>query len=412
MSISLRAYENKFTPLRLTPIPSYRSTVTTLMPCIRSSRCFYGRSASTAARDHPHVPHPSAEPNKLPLLSDFVRSGCKPLPTAWQPGPMVRERIDRTISQAWRPSTASRYALAVSQFTDFCSAESVPLSYCLPASEDLLCAFASSLAGHNAGATIRNKCSALRGWHIQNNVPWFGGLQLSYTIKGAENMRPANSRRPERQAVSSEMLGALYSKLDLSCSFDICVLFVATTCFWAQLRLGEILPSRESAFVTNDFPRWEDLREPNTNGSRVLHLPRTKTGGSNGENVIVTWQHQCDPITALLLHAQVNGSVSSHHIASYLSSQHVRVSLTRRKFLSRVNEILGACSFERISGHCFRIGGTTHLLLAGVPPDIVKLMGRWSSDAFLRYWRSLEVIAPLHAELLHPLLKTSGHLSA
>lgn len=26
-------------------------------------------------------------------------------------------------------------------------------------------------------------------------------------------------------------------------------------------------------------------------------------------------------------------------------------------------------------------------------------MGRWSSDAFLAYWRNLEIVAPLHAEL-------------
>ena len=27
------------------------------------------------------------------------------------------------------------------------------------------------------------------------------------------------------------------------------------------------------------------------------------------------------------------------------------------------------------SGHSFRIGGTTELLISGVPPDVVKMMG-------------------------------------
>ena len=38
-------------------------------------------------------------------------------------------------------------------------------------------------------------------------------------------------------------------------------------------------------------------------------------------------------------------------------------------------------------GHTFRIGGTTHLLLLGVEPMIVMVIGRWSSKAFLGYWR-------------------------
>jgi hypothetical protein len=38
--------------------------------------------------------------------------------------------------------------------------------------------------------------------------------------------------------------------------------------------------------------------------------------------------------------------------------------------------------------------------LSEVSPDIVKTMGRWSSDAFLKYWRSVEDIIPLHAQNL------------
>ncbi|KIK93936.1 hypothetical protein PAXRUDRAFT_143952 [Paxillus rubicundulus Ve08.2h10] len=52
------------------------------------------------------------------------------------------------------------------------------------------------------------------------------------------------------------------------------------------------------------------------------------------------------------------------------------------------------------TGHSFCIGGTTELLLAGVPPDVVKALGHWSSDTFLHYWCSLELLAPLHIENL------------
>lgn len=80
------------------------------------------------------------------------------------------------------------------------------------------------------------------------------------------------------------------------------------------------------------------------------------------------------------------------------------IGMTGRRMLRRLNEILANAKHTRITGHCFRIGGTTHLLLQGVPPDVVKLMGRWTSDAFLCYWRSLEIIAPMYVELLRPVM--------
>ncbi|KAF8573828.1 hypothetical protein K439DRAFT_1280376, partial [Ramaria rubella] len=42
-------------------------------------------------------------------------------------------------------------------------------------------------------------------------------------------------------------------------------------------------------------------------------------------------------------------------------------------------------------------GGMMELLLASVHPDVVKAMGRWSSDSFLVYWRLLGELTPLHA---------------
>jgi hypothetical protein len=67
--------------------------------------------------------------------------------------------------------------------------------------------------------------------------------------------------------------------------------------------------------------------------------------------------------------------------------------LYKKPFLARCNSILAANGLGRITGHCFRIGGTTELLMVGVHPDAVKKLGRWKSDAFLRYWRKDQDLA-------------------
>ncbi|EJD33460.1 hypothetical protein AURDEDRAFT_47802, partial [Auricularia subglabra TFB-10046 SS5] len=72
---------------------------------------------------------------------------------------------------------------------------------------------------------------------------------------------------------------------------------------------------------------------------------------------------------------------------AYRDGDDAVVALTKNAFLSRLNEIWAAAGMQRVSGHCFRIGGTTALLRMGVDTDVVKVAGRWKSDAFLRYWR-------------------------
>src|ERR1700722_1491991 len=57
--------------------------------------------------------------------------------------------------------------------------------------------------------------------------------------------------------------------------------------------------------------------------------------------------------------------------------------------------LLGLCTF---TGHCFCIGGTTELLICGIPPDVVKLVGCWSLDSFLHYWHSTDEVAHIHIE--------------
>ena len=49
--------------------------------------------------------------------------------------------------------------------------------------------------------------------------------------------------------------------------------------------------------------------------------------------------------------------------------------------------------YPRITGHCFRIGGTTFYLISGVPPDMVK--------KFLEYWRYLDsdYLGAIHIEM-------------
>ena len=61
----------------------------------------------------------------------------------------------------------------------------------------------------------------------------------------------------------------------------------------------------------------------------------------------------------------------------------------RQTFINRLKKVAKIYGLDpsRIAGHSMRIGGATQLMAAGFGGTIIKLMGRWSSDCYMRYLR-------------------------
>lgn len=57
------------------------------------------------------------------------------------------------------------------------------------------------------------------------------------------------------------------------------------------------------------------------------------------------------------------------------------------------------------SGHSLRIGATLEYLLRGVPFDVVKQIGRWSSNSFSLYLRE-------HGRILAPYLQSKPEVNS
>ena len=59
---------------------------------------------------------------------------------------------------------------------------------------------------------------------------------------------------------------------------------------------------------------------------------------------------------------------------------------------------------DSLKGHGIRIGGTLEFLLRGMPFDVMKSLGRWTSEAFTLYLRQhVTIIAPYIQN--HPVLE-------
>ena len=68
--------------------------------------------------------------------------------------------------------------------------------------------------------------------------------------------------------------------------------------------------------------------------------------------------------------------------------------------MRRLTSTARQAGLEPLQGHGTQIGATLFYLLRGLPIEAMKVMGRWSSDAFLCYLRK-------HAQILTPLIQAN-----
>ena len=317
------------------------------------------------------------------------------------------ENYFRVLSAAIDTPTKETYGTGVLRFTQFCDCHKVPEKERMPASAVLLSAFLSHYAGKVSGSAIKNWMSGLAMWHCLSGAQWFGDEGLVSKMKrGATRMAPSSSRRDPRPPALLEHILTLLRCLDLTKPFDIVVAVVAVCAFLACCRLGELtVPSREGFSSSHHVSR----AVIDTSGYKVsrmsfgdrtsviteLPIPWTKTTREMGA-ILNVMDTAALPFSELFQkHLQINdGAPKSGHLFAYKDQDGIFVPLTKSAFLNRCYEIWRENNLLLPAGHSFRIGGATEWLLAGVPPETVAKIGRWTSLAFLLYWRRVsEVIS-------------------
>ena len=70
--------------------------------------------------------------------------------------------------------------------------------------------------------------------------------------------------------------------------------------------------------------------------------------------------------------------------------------MTKAAFNDRCADIFSRSGLPAIYGHSFRIGGATEHLRRGLSIDLLKIQGRWKSDAFERYLRKTDEVLSMN----------------
>jgi len=308
------------------------------------------------------------------------------------------------MGSSWAVSTKETYGAGLLVFHVYCDTLDIPEMKRCPVSPSLLLAFLSSCAGSYAGSSLANYAAGLKAWHLLHGQPWHvQANELKAILDGATALAPPSSKRQKCEPFTPAIIISLRQLLDLNDPRDAAVFACLTTTFYSIARLGEFTVPAINAFnPTKHITRAHVSEVTDRNGLPVtkFHLPSTKSSPTEGEDAF--WSEQqglSDPKAALNNHFRVNNPSASAHLFSW-NHPNGAWALSRKELLTRISAISTSINLPNVKGHSLRIGGTLEYLLRGIPFDIVKLMGRWSSEAFTIYLRQ-------HAMILAPYIQAT-----
>ena len=244
-------------------------------------------------------------------------------------------------------------------------------------------------------STLANYLYAVQAWHILHGTPWsMKTAEMKAALDGAIILAPPSSKRPKRSPITIPIIISLLSKFNISKPLDAAVFACLTTTFFAAARLGEFTLPSLKAFDPSHHVKCSDIwwdQDRHGNKVTVFKLPRTKTL-LTGKDVFWSVQEgPSDLLSALANHFRINDPLLDQLLFSWKHPNGI-CPLMRSEFLKWINLAASELGIEPLKGHSIRISVTLEYLLRGVPFDVIKSIGCWSSEAFLLYLRQHAVI--------------------
>jgi len=311
-------------------------------------------------------------------------------------------RILDVMSLGWGENTLEVYGSGLLIFHVFCDQKQIPEDQQAPASPLLIALFISTIAGAYSGSTIANYLYGVRAWHVLHGVSWqMNTAELETLLKAAEKTAPASLKRKKRRPYTKDFMCAILQHLDVSTPLHAAFYACLTTTFWSTARLGEFTVKNLTTFKPEIRVKPSDVTSTtDQNGFETTEffIPLTKAEPIAGETVSWSEQHgQTDPKAAFQNHLTVNNPPRKGPLFAYKCGS-ISKALTKSKFLQVLTIAAKAAGLDPLQGHGIRIGSTLEYLMRGTPFDVMKVKGRWASDAFLTYLRK-------HAQILAPYMQ-------
>ena len=239
------------------------------------------------------------------------------------------------------------------------------------------------MARHTRYSTIKTYLAGIQFYAIYRGFqPSVASMhQLYYVLRGIRRRQALAGSPIPKQAISIVHLHILFNHTTThSNNRDATMLQTAMSfVFYGMLRISEYTSSHTSRFVAATTLLVQDVFLLDN----ILHISvkASKTDPFRSSTVIrlSAFNGRTCPVT---LFSQFSRS-RVHHSGPFFAFVNGSY-LTR----GRLSSMIQACfPGANINTHSFRIGGASAASSAGIADSSIQVLGRWRSDAYLRYLR-------------------------
>ncbi|KAF7341605.1 hypothetical protein MSAN_02057800 [Mycena sanguinolenta] len=301
---------------------------------------------------------------------------------AWTTAKLVHERAI-ALGYAINKSTCLTYTSALNSYINFCTLHKFPIE----PTEDTMSFFVIYMCHHikpdSVDSYLSGICNQLES-AFPNVLKVRASPLVRNTLKGGKRLfgRGAKRKRPlsTSDLLTVERTFAAQPSMSHDDKLFVAILFCG---FDGLLRLGELTwPDAV------DLRNWKKVTRRSsvkfTPSSVGFFLPGHKADKFfEGNQIIISSRAdpELDTVAKVRRYLASRDSLFPFHPALWVRKDGTIP--TRSWFIACLRKFFD----KDIAGHSMRAGGATSLAEAGVPPDQIRAIGRWASDAFQCYIR-------------------------
>ena len=297
------------------------------------------------------------------------------------------EEIAFFRNQTFAPSTKRTYSTHRDTYLRFCHSMSIPS---VPASTHGICLYAAYLARTLKFSSIKQYLGIIGLMHKEFGLdnPLIGNWQLSSLLTGVKRVH--GNAPKQKLPINFDILRGIHSQLNLTYSVDAAFWAICLVAFFGMFRKSHLLISKVGSFDSSkqltkaDFSFFQ--------GGVLVRVRWSKTIQFREKVVqIPLIAAPCSifcPVSAIYRAFSFTPHVSNNSQAFQWvhSSLNIRP-FTYGFFMTKLRTCLTKCGLQGMDfgSHSFRRGGASLAFQAGLPLEIIKILGDWKSNAVLLY---------------------------
>jgi hypothetical protein len=291
----------------------------------------------------------------------------------------LNNELEKILDASLSANTRRTYNVGVRNYEWFCRQSGLTP---FPPTEDTLMLFVTSSYKRIGHKSIKvylagiKYASCMQGYTI-NLVTMH---RLYYTLRGVRRLQGNSFIRPRRSPITLALLAQLHEGIQQRFQYHDALMIKAASliAFYGLLRASEYLTSNFRHYEPSSTLLVEDITFSKNHSHANIHIKQSKTDPFRQGCTITIWANngRLCPVTTLrwfYIQCYHSGPLFTFQDGTYL---------TREKFSSIIHLCLPNIN---LNTHSFRIGGASTAYAAGISETTIKILGRWSSDAYRLY---------------------------